>query len=318
MLYCYRMLENRFEILLECKRNGLSLWQCPPFLFLIMGLVNIVAMVGSYLLASRYVDEPEIAAAIVALVSAFILIIGYFIISGFNKIAELNKMKSEFISIVSHQLRSPLSIFKWTVDLLLGDIVKNQTLIKDNNYLKILQENTERMIRTVNILLETNKIEADRFILNKSMISLEAVTEESVKHFTDYTQSTGVAIMYGKPEGLPKIFADAERLKMVIENLIDNALRYSRKGGKIFITITKGFNHLRWEIKDEGVGIPEKDQKFIFQKFFRSDNASRYQTSGSGLGLYIARALIKESGGDMQFSSKENEGSTFWFTLPIT
>lgn len=313
------MIENRFEILHECKRNGLSLWQCPPFLFLVMGIVNIVAMMGSYLLASRYVDEPEIAAAIVALVSAFILIIGYFIISGFNKIAELNKMKSEFISIVSHQLRSPLSIFKWTVDLLLGDIIKNQSIAQDNNYLKILQENTERMIRTVNILLETNKIEADRFVLNKSPMSLETVTEESVKHFTDYAQSTGVAIIYAKPEELPKILADAERLKMVIENLIDNALRYSRRGGKIFITIARGFNrHLRWEIKDEGVGIPEKDQKFIFQKFFRSDNASRYQTSGSGLGLYIARALIKESGGDMQFASKENEGSTFWFTLPIT
>ncbi|MBU6414701.1 HAMP domain-containing histidine kinase [Patescibacteria group bacterium] len=313
------MIENRFKIIHECKRNGLSLWQCPPFLFLVMGLVNIIAMVGSYLLASRYVDEPEIAAVIVALVSAFILIIGYFIISGFNKIAELNKMKSEFISIVSHQLRSPLSIFKWTVDLLLGDIIKNQSIAQDNNYLKILQENTERMIRTVNILLETNKIEADRFVLNKSMISLEAVTEESVKHFTDYAKSAGITIVYAKPEGLPKIFADQERLKMVIENLIDNALRYSRKGGNIFIAITRGFNrHLRWEIKDEGVGIPEKDQKFIFQKFFRSDNASRYQTSGSGLGLYIARALVKESGGDMQFTSKENEGSTFWFTLPIT
>ncbi len=313
------MLENRFEFLHECKRNGLSLWQCPPFLFLIMGTVNVVAMVGSYLLASTYVDEPEVAAIIVAIVSMFILVIGYFIISGFNKIAELNKMKSEFISIVSHQLRSPLSIFKWTVDLLLGDLVKNQSLTQDNNYLKILQENTEHMIRTVNVLLEANKIEANRFVLNKSMMSLEAVTEESVKHFKDYAQSSGVTIMYTKSEGLPKILADTERIKMVVENLIDNALRYSRKGGKIFITITKESNHrLRWEIKDAGVGIPEKDKKFIFQKFFRSDNASRYQTSGSGLGLYIARALIKESGGDMQFTSKENEGSTFWFTLPIT
>ena len=313
------MLENRFEILHECKRNGLSLWQCPPFLFLMMGVVNIVAMIGSYLLASTYVDEPEVAAVIVTVVSIFILIIGYFIISGFNKIAELNKMKSEFISIVSHQLRSPLSIFKWTIDLLLGDIVKNQSLTQDNNYLKILQENTERMIRTVNVLLEANKIEADRFVLNKSLMSLEMITEESVKHFNDYAQSAGITIIYTKPEGLPKILADIERIKMVVENLIDNALRYSRKGGKIFVTITRGSNrHLRWEIKDTGVGIPEKDQKFIFQKFFRSDNASRYQTSGSGLGLYIARALIKESGGDTQFTSKENEGSMFWFTLPIT
>ena len=125
----------------ECKRSGLGLWECPPFLFIVMGFINICAMLGSYFLASRYTDEPMVAALVVVSVSVLILVIGNFIISGFNKIAEANLLKSEFISIVSHQLRSPLSIFKWTMDILIKESEGQKFNRDDGMYLNILKEN---------------------------------------------------------------------------------------------------------------------------------------------------------------------------------
>ncbi len=104
---------------------------------------------------------------------------------------------------------------------------------------------------------------------------------------------------------------------MVIENFLDNAIRYVQEKGLVEIKIKREKDFVYFEIKDNGVGIPKEDQKYIFQKFFRSENILRYQTQGSGLGLYISKAIIEKSGGKIGFSSQEGRWSTFWFTLPI-
>src|SRR3989338_7329129 len=106
----------------ECRESGLSLWQCPPFLFIVMGLVNIGSIILTYIVANRYEDQPEITALLTLFVAAVIFIIGNAIIFGFNKIVEANAREAEFIGIISHQLRSPLSIFKWTLGSLESDV----------------------------------------------------------------------------------------------------------------------------------------------------------------------------------------------------
>lgn len=301
----------------ECKRSGLGLWECPPFLFIIMGFINICAMLGSYFLASRYTEEPMVAVLVVASVSVLILVIGNFVISGFNKIAEANMLKSEFISIVSHQLRSPLSIFKWTMDILIKEAKGEKFNQDDDTYLNILKENTERMIQLVNLLLEANRIESNRLVLARNPISLYKITEDMVKSVIWYAKAYNVEIEMHLLPSPPDIIGDMDRVRMVVQNLIDNAIRYSRGKGKIDIYLKREGKFLKWEVHDDGVGIPREQQKFIFQKFFRSDNAVKHQTQGSGLGLYIAKAVVEELGGEIGFKSEIDTGSTFWFTLPI-
>ena len=301
----------------ECKKSGLGLWECPPFLFIVMGFINISAMLGSYFLASRYTEEPMIAVLVVASISVLILVIGNFVISGFNKIAEANMLKSEFISIVSHQLRSPLSIFKWTMDILIKEAVGKKFNPDDDTYLNILKENTERMIQLVNLLLEANRIESNRLVLARNPISLHKITEDMVGSVTWYAKAYNVDVELHPLPSPPDIIGDMDRVRMVVQNLIDNAIRYSQGKGKIDIYLKREGKFLKWEIHDNGVGIPREQQKFIFQKFFRSDNAVKHQTQGSGLGLYIAKAVVEELGGEIGFKSEVDMGSTFWFTLPI-
>ena len=297
----------------------MSVWQCPPFLFIIMGFINILAMISSYLLASKYSDEPFVSMAIVFFVSVFILAIGNMIISGFNKIVEANNLKSEFISIISHQLRSPLSVFKWTMDVLIKESKdsKVKTIADEETYLNILKENTERMISLVNLLLESNRVDSKKLVLNRIPVSLEKITEDQISSILWYAQAYNVAVEFSRLPNPLMVIGDLERIKMVIQNLIDNAIRYSRGKGHVKILMKNEGKFLRWEVHDDGVGIPQEEQKFIFQKFYRSNNAVRHQTQGSGIGLYIAKAIIEELGGKIGFISEENKGSVFWFTLPV-
>ncbi|MDP3727765.1 MAG: HAMP domain-containing sensor histidine kinase [bacterium] len=330
----------RLNVIAECRAANIGPWSCPPFLFVVMGLVNIAAMVGSYLLSARFVEEPEIAALIVIIVSMVIFIIGNFIIHGFNQIAAANRIKSEFIAIVSHQLRSPLSIFKWTVDALsrsgaprfapappsgftdaAGAVPAAPPAgerVPEITYLGILRENTEKMIQLVNMLLEVSRIEAGRLILRREPVRLEIVTEEIIRSFDAYARAANVTIDYAAPSALPPVRGDKERVKMIISNLVDNAVRYSLGGGRVVVTVApRGAQFLEWRIADAGIGIPALEQRFVFQKFFRATTGIERQAHGSGLGLYIARSLIAALGGEIGFTSQDHHGTTFWFRLPV-
>lgn len=308
---------KQLNFVTECRAARMAFWQCPPFLVLVMGLVTIISMVATYLLATRYTEEPEIAALIVIFVTALFLVVGNLIITGFNAIAQANRMKSEFISIVSHQLRSPLSIFKWTLEAMNraphSGAVKNSS---EDSFLQNLQGSTEKMIRLVNSLLEVSRIEARTLILKKEKVSLAYLTQSILNDFQNYAQASNVAIALKAEPGIPLVEVDRDRLSMVIHNLVDNAIRYSG-GGRVEIIIKHANSQAEFRVKDTGVGIPESQKKFIFQKFFRAQNSTRHQTEGTGIGLYIAKSIIEASGGKIGFDSEEGSGSTFWFTLPV-
>ena len=281
-----------------------------------MGFVTIISMVATYLIASRYTAEPEVAALIVILVTILFMVVGNLIIGGFNRISEANRMKSEFISIVSHQLRSPLSIFKWTLDIverqLKGSLDRNAL----ENLMQTLRDTTETMIRLVNSLLEVSRIEARTIVLRREPINLNSATQKILQDFEAYARSTNISIQIKSLPATPLVIADPDRISMVIQNLIDNAVRYTRGSGNIEIRIEGTDSRVLWSIEDEGVGIPVDQQRYIFQKFFRAGNAKTQEVRGSGVGLYIARAIIEASGGKIEFSSEEGRGSKFWFTLP--
>ena len=307
---------EQLNIPAQCRRYSLPLWQCPQFLFLIMGLIIIGANLLTYTIGTRFIEDPIIVALIVITLTLILFIIAFIITQGFERLAEANRMKTEFISIVSHQLRSPLSNLKWAIELLmsgrLGDVGEKQT-----EYFRILKENSARMQELVSDLLTVSRVETSSFSLKKKDFSLIELTEEVMKEFEIFVRSSNIKLDLKFQENLPKVFADSFQIRLVVDNLLDNAIRYITKGGEVKMKIERKNSKIYFEIKDSGVGIPQKDQKHIFQKFFRAENATRYQTQGSGLGLYIAKTIIEKSGGKIGFKSQEGVGSTFWFALPI-
>jgi len=307
---------SKLNIVSQCRAYGLSAWQCPQFLFLIMGLFIIASSVATYLIGVRYIGDPGIAAFVVIAITAILFIIAYIITRSFERLAEASRMKSEFIDVVSHQLRSPLTNLRWTVDLLSIDKVGG-SLPEKEEYFAILQENIKRMLELVNDLLIVSKIEQGVFPQRKQEISVADLFLEMISGVKIYAEALDVKINFYPQDNLPKIFADPSQLKLIMENLLDNAIRYSENKGEVDVGIEKKGKYLFFKVKDAGVGIPEKDQKLIFQKFFRGENVLRKQTQGSGLGLFVVKSIIEKSGGRIWFESKEEKGTVFYFTLPI-
>ncbi len=316
---------SQFDIIGNCKKYGIPVWQCPQVLFLVMGIVIIVTSILTYSIGTRYNSDPESVVLVVLLMTAFLLILSFIITSSFERLAEANRLKSEFVSIVSHQIRSPLTNLKWIVELLMSGIL-GKIEGKQGEYFKILKENTERMQELVNELLTVSRIEATKLVFKREPFALEKIAGDLVEEFKPITQSSNIQLEFTAEKNLPKVFADPFQILQVMENLLYNAIRYTaaafnagkdKNNGKITVRIFKKRNSVVCEITDNGIGIPKDDKKFIFQKFFRAGNVRRYQAGGSGLGLYICKSIIEKSNGRIGFSSKENSGSTFWFSLPI-
>ena len=308
-----------FDITADCRRYGLGFWQCPNALFLVMGAIIIAAMLLTYWIGIHFI-EPEIVIAIVSIVTIILLIIGHSLVNGFTRVAEANRMKSEFVSIVSHQLRNPLSTLKWSLELLrnkrLGEINEKQ-----KEYLNITNDSNNRMIDLVNDLLDVNRIEQGRLEISPQIFSIEDLINDVIKELKLLSESRNVKVNFKAFDGLPKVYADPRRIRMVLQNLIDNAIKYSQKtGGLVEISTEKdgkNKNMIKVRIKDNGIGIPRFLQKQVFGKFVRGDNVIKQKVEGVGLGLFIAKGIVNLSGGKIDFKSEEGKGSDFWFTLPI-
>ena len=309
---------DEFNIFAICKSYGLSCWQCPQFLFLVMGIIIASASIFSYLIGSRYIADPLMIAAIVLILAAILFVIAFIVIRNFERLAELSRMKTEFISIVTHQLRSPLTNLKWTVDFLTSSDFEVDRVEKEKYY-KNLRESTGRMIELLDNLLVVSRIEKKKEIpLRKKEVSIKNLLESLVSQFEEFAKARNIKLKVFIEDNLPSIFVDPFQLKIVLENLIDNAIRYSKDGGEVEIQVEKkGKKKICFKIKDTGVGIPKRDQKYIFQKFFRADNVLKEKTRGSGIGLFVAKTIVKKMKGRIWFESEENKGSIFYFTLPI-
>lgn len=312
----FRNVLAQLNFIKQCRRYNLGLWQCTGFLTLMMGLVTVVAMLGTYFIASYYTGEPRLVALIVLITTAIIFTIGFLIVTNFNRLAEVNQMKSEFVSIVSHQLRTPLSSLKWSLNLLMkGKLDKIDN--KQEEYLEIIKQSNERMIKLVNDLLDVSRIEQGRLGLRPEKISLSNLVKDLISEMTPLAQANNVLLEMEIDDNLPEVLADPGRLRLAIGNLLDNAIKYIKEKGRVKIKLNKRNNQVKCQIEDNGVGIPENQKNQVFQKFFRSENIMKHQIKGTGLGLFIAKAIIETSGGKIGFISQEGIGSTFWFTLPI-
>lgn len=230
---------------------------------------------------------------------------------------EVERMKTEFVSIAAHQLRTPLSAIKWTLRMLLdgdlGALAEHQ-----KEFLLKTYHTNERMIGLINDLLNVTKIEEGKFLSQLSPISMEAIIDGAVKSYKEEAKHRNITLRFTKPNiPLPRIAADEEKMRFVAQNLLDNALRYTPQKGLITITARSVDDHIEVSVRDNGIGIPEHEQRHLFEKFFRASNAKKIDTEGSGLGLYMVKNIIEAHGGQLSFTTQENKGTSFTFTLPV-
>ncbi len=230
-----------------------------------------------------------------------------------SKIRSVEKMKAEFISLASHQLRTPLSGVKWFVEMMLsGDSGKITDLQK--KYLSKIKESNEREIQLVNSLLNVSRIESGKIVVMSKKTDLRKFVE-SVAAEVKMNIGGDRNIEFDIQKNLPDLEIDPDLIKHVYSNLISNAVLYTNPGGKIEIKVhTKGGSVIS-EIKDNGIGIPKSEQSRMFEKFFRASNATKKVTEGTGLGLYLSKTIVESSGGNIWFTSEE--GTTFKFSLPL-
>ena len=306
---------SSLNVINKCKElRVVSIWQCPHFLFIVMGFVIAVAITSTHIVAAKY-TEPEISVLIVVAVTVILFIIGHAVVSSFEKVAEASKLKSDFISIISHELRNPLSSIKWHLNILQDERIRSSPDELHRTMVKISEQN-ERMIRLINDLLDVNRIEDRMLGLSPSDFSLNEVSNDMIKQFESLAKGANLQILLLSAKNELVVKADKEKIKSVMARLIDNAIQYSSSAGDVIVTLEDLGTAVRWSVTDQGVGVPTEQIRGIFSKFFRASNILRYQTEGLGIGLYISRYIIEASGGKIGFHTLEGKGSTFYFTLP--
>jgi len=229
---------------------------------------------------------------------------------------KLNQEKSDFVSTVAHQLRTPLSATKWTLDILLredaGKLTSDQRALLMKAY-----ESNERIIGLIQDMLGADKAEIKGLELSLVEINITDLINNIVPDFRSQVEKKGLKITILSKRDLPKIRVDLQKIRAVLQNLIENAVKYSKRGGEIKVTLSKVENNLQISVEDSGIGIPKEEQQNIFKKFFRAQNAVREEPNGSGLGLFIVRSIIERHGGSITFESEENKGTKFILNLPI-
>jgi signal transduction histidine kinase len=228
----------------------------------------------------------------------------------------IDKMKSEFISIAAHQLRTPLSAIKWVIKMILdGDAGKLND--EQKNLLSQGYASNERIIALVNDMLNVSRIEEGRFGYSFTPDKLDEALDIVVKSLANQIANKKIKLDLFLPPKLPMVYMDKQKMVLVLQNILENAVKYTPEHGKIDIKVKNTNDNLEIAIKDNGVGIPQNDQAKLFSKFFRASNVMRMQAEGSGLGLFIVKNIIEKHGGTIICKSEEGHGTEFVFTLPL-
>lgn len=236
----------------------------------------------------------------------------------YTEIQEVDKRKSEFVSIAAHQLRTPLSAIRWAHQMLLdgeagGDLTDEQTLVVQQ-----AQQSIEKMISLVNELLNADHLEYDKVSFDRQQVNIDKLLQTAVNELKPMAleRRIEIALDLGAPQA--EVFCDAERIKEVFLNILNNAIKYSFVNSTVSLKTREQDGNLVVTFNDQGIGIPQKNQAHMFQKFSRADNAKRVDANGSGLGMFIADKIVHAHGGKITFTSEENVGTTFTVSLPVT
>ena len=233
-----------------------------------------------------------------------------------KELQRLDRLKDEFISTVSHELRTPLTSIRGAVGLVAQQVVKPGS----ESYQLLLEtavNNCERLSNLINDLLDVQKFEAGKFVLEKRRVEVIEQVQQAIKAMHSYAHKYQVSLQMVAEDHKPLyVLADPLRLRQVLDNLLSNAIKFSHLSGEVTVVVTSNLTEVRVEVQDHGIGISKQFQNRIFDKFTQADASDSRNKDGSGLGLTICKNIIESHQGIIGFESKEHFGSTFWFTLP--
>lgn len=228
----------------------------------------------------------------------------------------VDRAKTEFVSLASHQLKTPLSAINWFTEMILtGDAGRLKK--KQRDYLEEVAHSAVRMTQLVNSLLNLSRLELGTFIIDPELSDLSDIAQETLQELAPEIQNKRHRIIEQYDTNVPKVMVDMTLTRMIFQNLISNAVKYTPTGGEIKIHIGVEDQDVVISITDNGLGIPKEQQGRLFTKFFRADNAMSSDTEGSGLGLYLIKSVIEAVKGTITFTSTENKGATFRVTIPL-
>ncbi len=227
----------------------------------------------------------------------------------------VDKAKTEFISLAAHQLRTPLASMSLASEMLLKGIVGDTTK-EGKKYLKDIFSEIKDMTEMIKIFLDVSRVEINKFPIEKEPSSLFEIIEKTVQGIIPQIRHKKINLKKNYKKNLPTLNLDKKVMKIILENLLSNAIKYSNKNGNITLSVEEKSNKIIIEVKDDGIGIPSKEQDNLFTKMFRAENVSSIKSEGSGLGLYLVKNLVEQSGYEISFKSKENKGTTFYVSLP--
>ena len=233
-----------------------------------------------------------------------------------EKLREMDAIKSQFIAIASHQLRTPLSSIRWYTELL-AEPSSGELNNKQREYLQEVDNGCDKLLTLVNALLNVSRIESGVFICEPVPTPLHTLAREVLNSVVPQAMAADVKIIDAVQE-FPDIAIDAKLMRMVLDNLVTNAIKFTPPEGEVTLHTSMEKETLVIAVQDTGYGIPEQQKPKMFTKLFRADNIRAIQPEGNGLGLYIAHSIIEQTGGKIWFESEENKGSTFYVSYPKT
>jgi signal transduction histidine kinase len=231
-----------------------------------------------------------------------------------KRLREVENLRSAFLSMLGHELQTPLSIIKgYTSTLARSDAKWNKKTLRDG--LQVIEEECDRLSKLVNRLLLASRIESRTVTLKKEPVQLSAMANKVVRRLESVTTIHKFEVDF-EPD-FPEVYADPDRMEEVLTNLVDNAIKYSPKGGRIAVTGRANKDEVVVTVSDEGIGIPRRELGRVFERFRRGEDGQVQKVRGMGLGLFICKSIVEAHGGQIDVSSESGRGSEFTFTLPF-
>jgi signal transduction histidine kinase len=234
--------------------------------------------------------------------------------AAYENLKQLDRLKSEFVSNVSHELRAPLHTIGGFVQLLLDGKVTDQTTQKE--CLETVFRQTQQLTRLIDDLLDVSRMEAGRMQLNKAPTQMHGVIQEIVSELQSLAVPKRITLTDQTMERLPLVLGDAQRLGQVVRNLVHNAIKFTPENGHITVSGSSTADQVVIAVEDNGTGIPAEAMSHLFERFYQVDGSSTRRVEGTGLGLYICRQLVTAHGGSIWVDSEPGKGSTFRFSVP--
>lgn len=231
-----------------------------------------------------------------------------------KKLREMDETKDEFISMASHQLRTPLTAVKGYMSMVLegdaGKLTKQQESLLNQAFVS-----SQRMVYLIADLLNVSRLKTGKFVIDATPTDLSEVVEGEIAQLIETAKAKKIELNYNKPKEFSKLMLDETKVRQVIMNFADNAIYYTPNGGKVDIEVKEDKSNIYFTVKDNGLGVPKEDQPHLFTKFFRASNARKARPDGTGLGLFMAKKVVDAQNGTILFESQPGKGSTFGFSF---